>query len=186
MAARSPMPSTAYQDFLSGYGTRALGHHQSGRRAALRETPSQRFCVVFRRESASPAAWLVCWESAPATTARLCFHGTRSRRSGAGSWRERATGSRASLGLAGAYHGCTLGSLSLMQPGPFTERFGPHLRGVELLPFGDEQALTQALAVGDVAYGPRPGRCRSKAACAYFRPPMSRLCASAPSGRARC
>lgn len=55
------------------------------------------------------------------------------------------------LALHGAYHGCTLGAVSLMHKGPFTEPFHPLLPGVERLPFGDVEALREALAAGDVA-----------------------------------
>ena len=59
------------------------------------------------------------------------------------------------LCLQGAYHGCGIGSTALMEPGPFRDPFGPHLPGVEALPFGDSpaalDALHRALAAGDVA-----------------------------------
>jgi acetylornithine/succinyldiaminopimelate/putrescine aminotransferase len=55
------------------------------------------------------------------------------------------------LGLDGAYHGCTFGSVSLMAPGVFRDPFAPLLPGVEALPFGDVPALARALAPGDVA-----------------------------------
>src|SRR5262249_46226369 len=55
------------------------------------------------------------------------------------------------LGLERAYHGCGFGSVALMAAGPFRDPFGPHLPGVESLPFGDAGALERALARGDVA-----------------------------------
>ncbi len=55
------------------------------------------------------------------------------------------------LGLERAYHGCTFGSVALMAAGPFRDPFGPHLPGVESLPFGDSTALARALEAGDVA-----------------------------------
>ncbi|MFN7975592.1 MAG: aminotransferase class III-fold pyridoxal phosphate-dependent enzyme [Acidobacteriota bacterium] len=55
------------------------------------------------------------------------------------------------LGLAGAYHGCTMGACALMNPGPLHDPFGPHLPGAELLPFADVAALECALGRGDVA-----------------------------------
>lgn len=55
------------------------------------------------------------------------------------------------LGLEGAYHGCTYGAMGLMQPGPFRDRFAPHLPGADRLPFGDRPALEAALSAGDVA-----------------------------------
>ncbi|WP_428268318.1 aspartate aminotransferase family protein [Haliangium sp.] len=55
------------------------------------------------------------------------------------------------LSLRGAYHGTTMGSCALIEPGMFRDRFGPHLPGVEALPFADEAALAAALASEDVA-----------------------------------
>lgn len=62
-----------------------------------------------------------------------------------------ATGRRRFLGLAGAYHGCGIGSTSLMTPGPFRDPFGPLVTGAETLPFGEVDALARALGAGDVA-----------------------------------
>ncbi len=55
------------------------------------------------------------------------------------------------LGLDRAYHGCTFGSVSLMEAGVFRDPFAPLLPGVETLPFGDVDALARALSPGDVA-----------------------------------
>ncbi len=62
-----------------------------------------------------------------------------------------ATGKPRILSMMGAYHGCTMGSCALMQPGMFKDIFGPHLPGAEVLPFGDIDALTRELSKGDVA-----------------------------------
>ena len=55
------------------------------------------------------------------------------------------------LSLDGAYHGCTMGSCALMKPGMFKDPFGPHVPGLEPIPFGDIDALAAALRDGDVA-----------------------------------
>ena len=55
------------------------------------------------------------------------------------------------LCLEGAYHGCNFGSTAMMAKGPFHDPFGPHLPGVEAVPFGDVDALARAFAGGDVA-----------------------------------
>jgi acetylornithine/succinyldiaminopimelate/putrescine aminotransferase len=49
------------------------------------------------------------------------------------------------LCLEGAYHGCTYGSVSMMAKGPLHDPFGPHLPGVERIPFGDADALGRAM-----------------------------------------
>jgi acetylornithine/succinyldiaminopimelate/putrescine aminotransferase len=55
------------------------------------------------------------------------------------------------LSLDGAYHGCTMGSCALMKSGMFQDPFGPHVPGLDPLPFGDVDALAAALRGGDVA-----------------------------------
>jgi acetylornithine/succinyldiaminopimelate/putrescine aminotransferase len=62
-----------------------------------------------------------------------------------------ATGRPRVLSLEGAYHGCTMGSCALMARGPYRDPFEPHLPGVGNIPFGDADALREALAAGDVA-----------------------------------
>jgi acetylornithine/succinyldiaminopimelate/putrescine aminotransferase len=61
-----------------------------------------------------------------------------------------ATGKPRILGLAGGYHGCTYGAVSLMHDGPLRDPFGPHLAGVDKVPFDDVDALAEAMRAGDV------------------------------------
>ena len=61
------------------------------------------------------------------------------------------TGRRRILAVEGGYHGCSFGSVSLMTPGYLRDPFGPHLPGVEHVPFGDVEALRSAFAEGEVA-----------------------------------
>jgi len=62
-----------------------------------------------------------------------------------------ATGKPRVLSLSGAYHGCTMGSCALMNPGMFRDPFAPHVPGIEPIPFGNLDALHAAFAAGDVA-----------------------------------
>jgi len=55
------------------------------------------------------------------------------------------------IGLEGAYHGCTYGSVSLMTKGYLRDPFAPFVEGASHIPFGDASALAKALAPGDVA-----------------------------------
>lgn len=55
------------------------------------------------------------------------------------------------LALEGAYHGCAVGSVSMMHAGPFTAPFEPLLADVTRVRFGDVDALARAFASGDVA-----------------------------------
>ncbi len=62
-----------------------------------------------------------------------------------------ATGRPRFLSLLGAYHGTTMGSCALMNPGMFRDPFEPHLPGVSPVPREDIDALARALEPGDVA-----------------------------------
>ena len=62
-----------------------------------------------------------------------------------------ATGRPRILYAEHAFHGLTLGSLSLNGDAHFREGFGPLLPGCEAVPFGDLHALERALERGDVA-----------------------------------
>lgn len=62
-----------------------------------------------------------------------------------------ATGRARILYAEHAFHGLTLGSLSLNGDAIFREGFGPLLPACDRVPFGDEQALQRELEKGDVA-----------------------------------
>jgi acetylornithine/succinyldiaminopimelate/putrescine aminotransferase len=62
-----------------------------------------------------------------------------------------ATGRPRILYAKHAFHGLTLGSLSLNGGSEFREGFGPLLPACDSVPFGDEQALARELQRGDVA-----------------------------------
>ncbi len=62
-----------------------------------------------------------------------------------------ATGRPRILYAEHAFHGLTLGSLSLNGDAHFREGFGPLLPGCAAVPFGDLDALERELARGDVA-----------------------------------
>jgi len=62
-----------------------------------------------------------------------------------------ATGRERILYAEHAFHGLTLGSLSLNGNSEFREGFGPLLPGCDPVPFGDLDALERELARGDVA-----------------------------------
>src|ERR1700729_386490 len=62
-----------------------------------------------------------------------------------------ATGRARILYAEHAFHGLTLGSLSLNGNAEFRAGFGPFLPGCDAVPFGDADALARELARGDVA-----------------------------------
>src|SRR6202035_2429580 len=62
-----------------------------------------------------------------------------------------ATGRPRVLYAEHAFHGLTLGSLSLNGNAEFRDGFGPLLAGCDPVPFGDLDALSRELEAGDVA-----------------------------------
>ncbi len=62
-----------------------------------------------------------------------------------------ATGRPRVLYAEHAFHGLTLGALSINGNDEFRDGFGPLLAGCQAVPFGDEDALLAELARGDVA-----------------------------------
>ena len=55
------------------------------------------------------------------------------------------------LALEGAYHGCTMGSCSLMAKGPYRDLFAPHMPGAEHISSGNIDELHRWLKAEDVA-----------------------------------
>src|SRR5258707_4355328 len=62
-----------------------------------------------------------------------------------------ATGRSRVLYAEHAFHGLTLGSLSINGNDEFRDGFGPLLAGCDPVPFGDLDALARELEAGDVA-----------------------------------
>ena len=72
-----------------------------------------------------------------------------------------ATGRPGLVSLEGAFHGLSLGALSIMGNPHFQEGFGPYLEGCKRVPIGDLTGLQKLLAAGDVAaviYEPVQGK----------------------------
>jgi putrescine aminotransferase len=139
------------EDFLSGWGTQALGHRNARVAAAISEVLAGR-APTFFTSGVSPYAGLL----ARALARRTGYDATYFASGGsevveAALKLARGRGRRRVLCLEGAYHGCTFGSLAMMARGPFRDPFAPHLAAVEAVPFGDARALAAALDAGDVA-----------------------------------
>lgn len=138
-------------DFLSGWGTQALGHRNPRVAAALAAALAGR-APTFFTSGVSPYAGLLARELAARTgfdTAYFTSGGSEAVE--AALKMARARGRRRVLYLDGAYHGCTFGSLAMMARGAFKDPFAPHLAAVEEVAFDDVAALQAALAGGDVA-----------------------------------
>jgi len=141
-----------YEDYLSGYGTQALGHRNPQIAQALRDY-LETDAPSFFPSGISPFAGRLAKQLATRTgygNVSFASSGTEAVESALKLARS-ATGKTRIFGLSGAYHGCTFGSLSLMQRGPFSDPFAPFLRGVEILPFSELDPLAAALSQADVA-----------------------------------
>jgi ornithine--oxo-acid transaminase len=92
-----------------------------------------------------------------------------------------ATGRPRVLYAEHAFHGLTLGSLSINGNAEFTDGFGPLLEGCDPVGFGDEEALQRELDRGDVAafvVEPVQGKGVNLPAADYL-PAAQRLCRQA-------
>jgi ornithine--oxo-acid transaminase len=144
----------SYLDLLSGYGVFAIGRNHPVAIAAVRETmeahtPNMPQLGVTLLSGVLAEQLL---ERAPNSVAAMvpANSGTESVEAAIKIARA-ATGRPRILYTEHAFHGLTLGSLSLNGDAIFRDGFGPLLPACEAVPFGDEEALRGALAQGDVA-----------------------------------
>ena len=143
-----------YLDLLSGYGVFAIGRNHPEAIAAVRETMEAHTAnlpqlgvtllsgvlaeQLLARAPGSVAAMVPANSGAEAVEAAIKI--------------ARATTARPRILYAEhAFHGLTLGALSLNGNDEFRDGFGPLLPGCEAVPFGDAGALERELARGDVA-----------------------------------
>lgn len=137
----------AYTDLLSGWGTQAFGHRAQAVDAAL---------IAFLRGGSPSIYPSGISPYAGMLASRLherCGYDAAFFASGGSEAVEAAlklargaTGKPRIACIEGAYHGCTYGSVAMMQAGPYRDIFGPHLPMVDALPAGDLDALEKALA----------------------------------------
>jgi ornithine--oxo-acid transaminase len=143
-----------YLDLLSGYGVFAIGRNHPEAIAAVRDTMEAHTAnlpqlgvtllsgvlaeQLLARAPGSVAAMVPANSGTEAVEAALKIA-------------RAATGRPRVLFAEHAFHGLTLGSLSLNGNEEFRDGFGPLLPGCEAVPFGDVEALGRELAHGDVA-----------------------------------
>ena len=139
---------TAHVDMIAGWGTQAFGHRPAAIEAALAAF-LQGNAPSFYPSSVSPYAGRLARrlsERTGAYDAAFFASGGSEAVEAALKLVRAATGRPRIVCLEGAYHGCTFGSVAMMHTGPYRDSFGPHLPRVDALPFGDTEALAQALA----------------------------------------
>jgi ornithine--oxo-acid transaminase len=143
-----------YLDLIGGYGVFAIGRNHPDAIAAIEEVMAARTAnlpqlgvtllsgvlaeQLLARAPDSVAAMVPANSGTEAVEAAIKIA-------------RAATGRQRILYAEHAFHGLTLGALSLNGNVEFREGFGPLLGGCDPVPFGDLAALERELATGDVA-----------------------------------
>jgi ornithine--oxo-acid transaminase len=143
-----------YLDLFGGYGVFAIGRNHPDAIAAVRE-------VMAAATGNMPQLGVTLLSGvlaeqllarAPASVGAMVPANTGTEAVEAAIKIARAATGRARVLYAEhAFHGLTLGSLSINGNEEFRAGFGPLLPGCEAVPFGDAHALERGLAAGDVA-----------------------------------
>jgi ornithine--oxo-acid transaminase len=143
-----------YLDLLSGYGVFAIGRNHPEAIAAVRDTMEANTANLPQLGVTLLSGVLAeqLLERAPDSVAAMVPANSGTEAVEAAIKIARASTRRARILFAEhAFHGLTLGSLSLNGDSIFRDGFGPLLTGCEAVPFGDSEALERELARGDVA-----------------------------------
>src|SRR5438270_8162500 len=143
-----------YLDLFGGYGVFAIGRNHPEAIAAVQEVMARRTgnlpqlgvtllsgvlaASLLARPPASVAAMVPANTGTEAVEAAIKIA-------------RAATGRPRVLYAEHAFHGLTLGALSLNGGDEFRDGFGPLLAGCDPVPFGDLDALSRELSSGDVA-----------------------------------
>src|SRR2546428_9820534 len=149
------MDTQPYLDFLSGYSVFNIGRNHPVVKKAIRDVLDLDLPNMVQMDCSLLSGLL-----AEAITKRtpphldavfFCNSGTEAME-GALKFARAATGRRRAVSLESAFHGLSLGSLSLMGCESFTEGFGPLIEGFDArVPLDDVDALDRQLRSGDVA-----------------------------------
>jgi len=144
----------AYLDFLSGYSVFNIGRNHPVVQQAIRDVLSLDLPNMVQMDCSLLSGLLAeaLLQKMPAhlDAVFFCNSGAESVE-GALKFARAATGRPGLLSFSGAFHGLSLGALSVMGDGHFREGFGPLVEGAESVPFGDLAALAARLARRDVA-----------------------------------
>lgn len=143
-----------YLDLFGGYGVFAIGRNHPTAIAAVRETMEAQTGNMPQLGVTLLSGVLAeqLLGRAPGSVAAMVPANTGTEAVEAAIKVSRAaTGRPRVLYAEHAFHGLTLGSLSLNGNAEFREGFGPLVPGCEAVPFGDAAALSAQLERGDVA-----------------------------------
>jgi ornithine--oxo-acid transaminase len=149
------MDNTSYLDFLSGYSVFNIGRNHPVVKKAIRDVLDLDLPNMVQMDCSLLSGLL-----AEAITKRtpphldavfFCNSGTEAME-GAIKFARAATGRKRMISLASAFHGLSIGSLSLMGCESFTEGFGPLMEGFDArVPLDDINELDRQLRSRDVA-----------------------------------
>jgi ornithine--oxo-acid transaminase len=173
-----------YLDLVCGYGMFAIGRNHPEAIAAVEEVMAARTANLPQLGVTLLSGVLAeqLLARAPGSVAAMVPANTGTEAVEAAIKIARAATGRARVLYADhAFHGLTLGSLSLNGNSEFREGFGPLLPGCEPVGFGDLDALARELARGDVAavvLEPIQGKGVNVPAADYL-PAVQRLCREA-------
>jgi ornithine--oxo-acid transaminase len=143
-----------YLDLLNGYGVFAVGRNHPDVIAALRDVMDAQTANLPQLGVTVLTGVLAeqLLERAPASVDAMVPANSGTEAVEAAIKLSRAATGRARVLFAEhAFHGLTLGSLSLNGNAEFRDGFGPLLADCAAVPFGDLDALERALSTGDVA-----------------------------------
>jgi ornithine--oxo-acid transaminase len=143
-----------YLDLLSGFGVFALGRNHPRVIEVLKQTLEAETPSLVQMD-ASLLCGVLAERLLPTIPGRpekifFCNSGTEAVE-GAIKFARCATGRPGIIYCDHAYHGLTMGSLSLTADENFRDGFGPMLGDARMVPFNDLAALEEALAKRDVA-----------------------------------
>jgi ornithine--oxo-acid transaminase len=171
-----------YLDLLSGFGVFALGRNHPAVVSALNEVLHGEMADLVQMDVSLLSGLLAeaILDVCPGGINRMFFCNSGAEAvEGAIKFARYTTRREKILHCEHAFHGLTLGALSLNGEKVFREGFGPLLPGCEAVPFNDLAALEQALSKKDVAaffVEPIQGKGVNLPDDAYL-PEASRLCA---------
>src|SRR5215475_3754275 len=149
------MDNKSYLDFLSGYSVFNFGRNHPVVKRVIRDVLDLDLPNMVQLDC-SLLSGLLSEALVKRTPAHLnavffCNSGTEAME-GALKFARAATGRNRAVSLASAFHGLSLGSLSLMGCESFTEGFGPLMEGFDArVPLDDIEALDRQLRSRDVA-----------------------------------
>src|SRR6516164_1983212 len=145
----------AYLDFLSGYGVFNMGRNHPVVKKAIRDVLDLDLPNMVQMDCSLLSGLLaetITKRTPPHLDAVFfCNSGTEAME-GAIKFARAATGRKRMISLASAFHGLSVGSLSLMGCESFTEGFGPLMEGFDArVPLDDIEELERELKSRDVA-----------------------------------